>query len=199
MSGRLKEVQKQLGVQVPLIVYQDVVTRWWSTYMMIERLLVLKPSLVYLHKEEPDAPYRLTEEQALTGAQWDDLKLLKQLLEPFMVFQRQLEGDKYITSSLLFGISYVRTSVKSHIATFESTGEARPIAMVSANLGRNLLDHATSGFNVYYGSGDPGTVWDESNGRGPRNRRKGCPRLCLLSAAVDPRTKGLHGLNDAEK
>jgi len=166
--------------------------------MTIERLLVLKPSLVYLHEEEPDAPYRLTEEQALTGAQWDDLKLLKQLLEPFMVFQRQLEADKYITSSLLFGmISFVRTSVKGHISTFESTGEARPIAM--ANLGRNLLDHATSGFNVYYGSGDPGTVWDESNGRGPRNRRKGCPRLFLLSAAVDPRTKGLRGLNDAEK
>jgi len=197
MTHRLKEVQRQLGVRVPLIVYQDVATRWWSTYMMIERLLVLKPSLIFLQDEQPDAPYRLTDEQAFTGAQWDDLKLLKQLLEPFMVFQRQLEGDKYITSSLLFGmISYVRASVNGNIAAFGNTGEARPIAM--ADLGRNLLNHATSGFNVYFGNGDLGTVWDESNDRGPRNRRKGVPRLCLVATAVDPRTKGLRGLNDAD-
>ena len=197
LSGRLKEVQKQLGVLVPLIVYQDVVTRWWSTYMMIERLLTLKPSLIYLEEEEL-GPYKLAHDQALTGAQWDDLKLLKQLLEPFMVFQRQLEGDKYVTSSLLFGmVSYVRTIVEGHIATFDLTGKARHIAM--ANLGRSLLDHKTSGFNVYYGSGDLSTVWDESEERGRRNRRKGIPRLCLIATAVDPRTKGLKGLNDAEK
>jgi hypothetical protein len=166
--------------------------------MMIERLLVLKPALVYLQEEEPNMNYRLTEAHALNGAQWDDLKLLKQLLEPFMVFQRQLEGDKYVTSSLLFGmVSHVRSCVRAHIATFESSGEARPQAM--ADLGRQLLDHETSGFNVYYGSGDLGTVWDESEERGRRNRRKGIPRLCLIATAVDPRTKALKGLNDAEK
>ena len=41
---------------------------------------------VYLGDEEPNRPYRLKNDQSLTWAQSDDLKLLKLLLEPFMVF-----------------------------------------------------------------------------------------------------------------
>jgi len=84
----------------------------------------------------------------LTGAQWDDLKLLKLLLEPFMVFQRQLEGDKYVISSLLLGmVSYVRTSVKRLVSTFERSGGVRPEEM--ANLRKQLLERVWG--LTYYG------------------------------------------------
>ena len=60
-----------------------------------------------------------------------------------MVFQRQLEGDKYITSFL---------------SPYRPTRTPPPL-------------------------------------HGGCNLRKGTPRLCLVAAAVDPRTKDLHGLD----
>jgi hypothetical protein len=41
---------------------QDVVTRWWSTYQMIERLIQLRPYLAVL-EEEGDLDCNLTNEQ----------------------------------------------------------------------------------------------------------------------------------------
>jgi len=62
---------------------QDVVTRWWSTYSMIERLLRLKIYLAIL-EEEGDLTINLTE------VQWNIVADLKALLEPFMMAQRLL-------------------------------------------------------------------------------------------------------------
>ncbi len=73
---------------------QDVVTRWWSTYSMLERLLRLKMYLVIL-QEEGDFTGNLSEDQ------WKIAADLKSLLQPFMIAQRLLEGESYITISLV--------------------------------------------------------------------------------------------------
>jgi hypothetical protein len=62
---------------------KDVVTRWWSTYSMIERLLRLKIYLAIL-EEKGDLTINLTE------VQWNIVADLKALLEPFMMAQRLL-------------------------------------------------------------------------------------------------------------
>jgi hypothetical protein len=61
---RLEEVQKLLAKttdsnvlveeyvgEMPKDLIQDVITHWWSTYNMVERLLYLKPALDYMDKE----------------------------------------------------------------------------------------------------------------------------------------------------
>jgi hypothetical protein len=47
-----------------------------------------------------------------------------------------------------------------------------------------------------WGTGQPGTVWNE---HGKRNMRKGIPRIVLLASSVDPRFKRLKSLPDADK
>jgi len=42
-------------------------------------------------------------------------------------------------------------------------------------------------------------VWREHFTRGPRNIRKGIPKVVLLAAAVDPRFKHLNGIPSADK
>jgi len=73
---------------------QDVVTRWWSTYSMLEWLLRLKMYLVIL-QEEGDFTGNLSEDK------WKIATDLKSLLQPFMITQRLLEGESYITISLV--------------------------------------------------------------------------------------------------
>ncbi len=44
----LRKTQAILGITTPLRLFEDVATRWWSTYKMIERLIKLKPSIEYV-------------------------------------------------------------------------------------------------------------------------------------------------------
>jgi hypothetical protein len=64
---------------------QDVVTRWWSTYSMVDHLLRLKMYLIILGDEG-------VLEGNLTEQQWKIITDLKTLLQPFMIAQRLLEG-----------------------------------------------------------------------------------------------------------
>jgi hypothetical protein len=89
--GKLLSKQ-QVGSAVKPI--QDVVTRWWSTYSMVDRLLCLRPYLALL-QEEGDLDCNLNEQQ------WLIITNLKFMLQPFMIAQRLLEGEYYITVSLI--------------------------------------------------------------------------------------------------
>jgi hypothetical protein len=80
--GKLLSKQKVGRVMRP---NQDVVTRWWSTYQMIERLIQLRPYLALL-EEEGDLDCNLSNEQ------WNIISNLKFLLQPFMIAQKLLEG-----------------------------------------------------------------------------------------------------------
>ena len=73
---------------------QDVTTRWWATYSMCARLLRLKPYF-YLMEAEGVLPRNLTDQQ------WMIVKDTTALLERFMCAQRLLEGECYVTISMI--------------------------------------------------------------------------------------------------
>jgi hypothetical protein len=92
-TEKLKEKSKtRLGAALTVI--QDVVTHWWSTYSMCEQLLHLKNILTIMHL---DGDMRLH----LTEAQWTIVADMTVLLKPFMIAQRLLEGQSYVTISLI--------------------------------------------------------------------------------------------------
>jgi len=83
---------------------QDVTTRWWSTYSMCATLLRLKPYFS-LMKSKSILPKNITDQQ------WMIVKDTSALLEPFMCAQRLLEGECYVTVSMIalfgkFGVDY---------------------------------------------------------------------------------------------
>ena len=78
----------------PRRVTQDVETRWWSTYAMLESLLYLKqPMVAYKDKLPKDC--------VLTDEQWAVLATIASVLQPMMIVQKNLEGDHYVTGSLM--------------------------------------------------------------------------------------------------
>jgi hypothetical protein len=74
----------------------DVVTRWWSTYAMCKRGFYLRPYIALLVQEG-----RVAEDKFLSDAQWDELATFITVLSPFMLAQKFLEGEKYVTISLI--------------------------------------------------------------------------------------------------
>jgi hypothetical protein len=82
--------------KVPVGVVVDVVTRWWSTFSMCERLLVLKQALqsVAVDNQIPAA-------KILTDTDWEVIELIHKVLKPFKSAQTVLKGEKYTTVSLV--------------------------------------------------------------------------------------------------
>ena len=171
----------------PLHIIQDVATRWWSTYSMVNRLLDLKDSF-----EELVARDIMDEDINLTVDQWDALVDIKSLLEPFMIVQKVLEGQKYPTSSL---VPYLIKKVRDGIRKVANQNRLPTIR----ELATRMLNDPVNGFNTYWGSGEPGSVFEEHLTLGARNRKKGCPFPTLIAAALDPRMKQLPFLDYSDK
>lgn len=152
--------------------------------MMVSRLIELKDSFLELvHRDLMDEEVNLTEEQ------WDALVDIKALLEPFMIVQKVLEGQKYPTASLVpYLIKRVRDALKK-VANHNRLPSIRELAT-------RMMDDPVNGFNTYWGTGESGTVFDEHLTLGGRNRRKGCPFPTLIAAALDPRMNSLPFLDE---
>ena len=79
----------------PLTILQDVRTRWWSTWRMIRRLRFLRPAIGSLiGGGEVDCG-------SLSDAQWKVLEHVQGALTEASHVQRYLEGEKYVTASLV--------------------------------------------------------------------------------------------------
>jgi len=179
--GKLLSKQ-QVGRAVRPI--QDVVTRWWSTYSMTERLLRLRPYLALL-EEEGDLDCNLTD------SQWHIITNLKVLLQPFMIAQKLLEGQTYVTVSLIPYMVYkIRKGLISAIGHQQAPNHV-------INTGTKMLHK----LNSIIGTGEEGTVADEFERQGVRGRPKGIPRLVLMASLLDPRMKSGLGIppNDKEQ
>ena len=79
---------------------QDVVTRWGSTYKLVERILVLEEAIKDMFKNGFRNRTSLTqptllEKYALSEEDFDGLRNIKRVLEPFQNAQLALEEDKY--------------------------------------------------------------------------------------------------------
>jgi len=161
---------------------QDVTTRWWSTYSMCERLLRLRPYLLLMEAEGV-----LTKN--LTDQQWLIVKDTTALLEPFMCAQRLLEGECYVTVSM---IAYIIWKVRSGLAgAMESPQSTAHV--------RRLATQMNNKFEEFWGAGDPGTVATEHLTYGPRRRPKGIPKLALIATMLDPRFKCGPGFSEQDK
>lgn len=171
----------------PLKIVQDVATRWWSTYMMVNRLIELKDSFAALVQRD-----LFDEDTNLSEEQWDALEDIKALLEPFMIVQKVLEGQKYPTASL---VPYLIKKVRDALRKVVNHNRLPAIR----DLASRMMSDPVNGFNTYWGSGESGTVFDEHQTLGGRNRCKGCPFPTLIAAALDPRMKGLPFLDERDR
>jgi hypothetical protein len=161
---------------------QDVTTRWWSTYSMCERLMRLKP---YFYLMEAEG--LLTKN--LTNAQWLIVEDTTSLLEPFMCAQRLLEGECYVTISMIaYMIWKIRRGLLLAIESPQSSVHVSQLARKMNNR-----------FEEQWGCGDPGTVAFEYLTEGPRRRPKGIPKLALVSTLLDPRFKFGPGFSEQDK
>jgi hypothetical protein len=190
-STQMKEQLLQLQTDHPpappaeqkaVTVIQDVATRWWSTYSMCERLIRLKPYLTMMVISG-----RLPAH--INDAQWALLADITKRLEPFMVAQRFLEGEKYVTISFVPTlISAIRTSLTAAIDAPDNSAYMT-----------HVLTTLEASFCAEWGSGDLNTMYDEHLTTGPRNRHKGFRPLVMVAAFLDPRTKQLLPFGDEDK
>ncbi len=104
------------------------------------------------------------------------------LLKPFMQAQKLLEGEKYVTISLVF-VMITQTRLNLIDATQDVT-----LSQQIRHLAAALLED----FNKRWGSGADGTVWSESSTRGNNNRRKGITTSHHFQNAINYRTASMN-------
>ncbi|KAJ1483964.1 hypothetical protein T484DRAFT_2545595 [Baffinella frigidus] len=102
----------------PLSVIQNVTTRWWSTYALLLRLLYLMPALKVMYAaghfpKFDKADDAVAAKKVLTDAKtFNEILLICVILEPLMVFQRWVEGERYVTGALL---PYYIMCIRDHL------------------------------------------------------------------------------------
>jgi hypothetical protein len=181
----LHDAQKSMEILQPLNVIGDVCTRWWSTFQMTERLLKLKAPIDFLQNNGNQIPRN----HRLNDANWKIVKDLVDLLKPFMLAQKLLEGEKFTTQPL---IPPVIAKIRSNLSIAQNNVNFSEHARAVASL-------MLSDFNERWGQGLPGTVFNEHKIRASRDRRKGIHLTTLVAFAMDPRFKDLPGLNEVDR
>jgi hypothetical protein len=176
----LLRIQTSLGIQRAISVIQDVATRWWSTYQMCKRLLELKQYIELMRAQDNINPSLM-----LSETQWTVIKEVTKLLEPFMVVQQMMEGEKYVTISL---VPYLVWKVRDHLQRIDTADEGEDISEHVRTVTKKMLED----FNARWGTGVEGTVFNDHLTQGnDRNRVKGLTKLQMFAAFLDPRMKKL--------
>jgi hypothetical protein len=101
------------------------------------------------------------------------------LLKPFMLAQRLLEGQSYITISL---IPYMLYKIRSGLMA----ANADPMASQQV---RSVSTIMLRKFNEEFGTGEENTVASDHLVEGNRRRLKGLPKIVMIALYLDPRTK----------
>jgi len=144
---------------------------------MCDQLLRLKMYLCLLENEG-----------ALTDSQWCIVHDSHILLKTFMIAQKLLEGQTYVTISLVPYIIYkIRKGLQEAIDSQTSTDYIRRIA----------AEIQVS--NTHFVWGDAGTIATENLETGKRKRSKVINNLALMDSFLDSRMKGGVGLSNDNK
>jgi hypothetical protein len=175
----LFEKQISAGVANPLTLLQDIITRWWSTFTMCDRFITLECYLKELlpllkPNKKPMGFYNLAD------CEWTYIRELILLLNPFMELQRMMEGQRYVTNSI---IAYAIFIIREHL-------QASATKTVSTVV-QDLLISLKNDFEERWGKGIENTIWEENNRRVEGNRQIGIHQSALMASALDPRTKCL--------
>jgi hypothetical protein len=163
----------RLGASEPIHPHQDVPTRWWSSFDMCSTLDRLRGNIESLSQ-------RNIINQNLTSSEWAIIEILSIILQPFYEVQKMLEGQNYITISMVpCLITMLRENIDQILVEFQGG----PI--------HNAAEAMKSKFEEKWGSGQDGTVFNEHKREGNKRIKKGLTVKTMLSAALDPRTKGM--------
>jgi hypothetical protein len=114
----------------------------------------------------------LDPQRNLPETDWEVLYEIQKVLEPFMLVRRILEGQKYVTLPF---VAYVINNFRKNVVHMMNTARSSEVR----ELCKQMLEHPVSGVNVYWGSGEPNTMFDENNSTGRGNRQKGFPQNTL--------------------
>jgi hypothetical protein len=166
---------------------QDIVTRWWSTFTMCERLLRLKTHIDAMANMNPPKI-----SNNLLPEQWDLLKDVVKILGPFRYAQQLFEGEKYVTISLVPTVIFnIRKGLQFAAEQVET----------NSKYVQSLLDSLLKSLNKEWGSGDEDTMYDEHKTLQVGNRHKGFRVEHMVGAFLDPRYKNLKpfGVQDKRK
>jgi hypothetical protein len=156
---------------------QDVQTRWWSTWKMLNRLLELTPTINALIDSN------LVNTTPLTSHQEQVLREVEHLLTPIQKAQERLEGDKYPTiSTVPFFVWKLRKHLKEHIT--------EPDCLSLTPSTRHLANKMYTDYvNNRYGDGS--NVFNENYKLGNLQRYVSIHKIALVAAFLDPRFKNL--------
>jgi hypothetical protein len=184
-NDKLFDAQKRVNLQKkPVKLLTDVKTRWWSTHVMIERGIRLRPALETMFRLEVVArqqsgkavPSKL-EQLELTDNHFHSLQFLEQVLSPFREAQRALEGDKYINISLV--VLIIKKLYQAITAMLAAATDDEPELY-------QLLSEMVEDFEERWG--DP-ICYSSNIVRASFNRQLGIPAYAYWAAILDPRTK----------
>lgn len=173
----LKKVQANNDIFRPLVLIQDVSTRFWSTHMAIDRYFVLAPFIELLVQNGT-----LLRSEMISDRHITELKVLEPVLQPFMTAQKAFEGQLYVTNSL---VVYVVAEIRHGLEELKDSSEDPAVVEMI----ESFLNHEVNGLNTYFGSGEEGTIFTENDTLGYMQRQKGIPKSSLIAYALDPRTK----------
>lgn len=171
------DIQRYVENGKALNVIQDVITRWWSSWRMLKRLRFLKPAIMSLKvtgRINCDTP---------SDDQWIILYQIEVALEPMAKFQRMLEGQCYVTGSMVvFAVWRVRLE---YMAVIGCEDTLEPV--------RKLTEILLKDFNQRYMPADvSGKVQYTSEVElGFMNRHVGVHPFYFVAAFLDPRMKGI--------
>ena len=181
-QANLLTMQEILFPDKPLLKpIQDVVTRWWSTYSMLERLLGrLHQAMVSLKNSKSHMEF-----EPLNETQIKVLKEVQEILKPISKAQKKLEGDKYSTASIVpIMIDKIRKVLK-----LSSEAGNENFCTASKSLARVML---TDLERNRYGDGERVTMEVK---RGARGRQIAIHPYIWVATALDPSMKTLPSLS----
>jgi zinc finger BED domain-containing protein 1 (E3 SUMO-protein ligase ZBED1) len=185
-----------LSIPKGLTTKQDVVTRWWSTYAMCTRLNLLKSSFVALEQVEGGIFFPV--EHRLTAEEWGIIELAEIVLEPLMFAQKILEGELYVTNSLVGPICY---ELRNHFNLALEHQQAQVAANPNAENIILCLQKMIDAFEERFGNGTNVIPIDTPYGNaveGNRRQPRGLTLYQCIASALDVRTKDLFWLPPIE-
>ena len=191
IRAALKNVQTLAGVRNPKILIADVKTRWWSTYMMMTRVLEMKP---YLSVDDP-AFVTVVE---FTRRMWSVCRAFVRVLKPLRDAQLLLEGSHYITISWVPStLELIRQSLADSYADLDN-----PQSQLRADL--RVSDVVASGVRSAVLAGREAFVYHyrepemrlECRRDTAKSRMCGIPTMAWLAQCCDPRNKHLTSYMD---
>lgn len=118
----------------------------------------------------------IDQELNMTDVEWGMLEEVKELLEPFMLVQQLLEGQKYVTQPFApYLVSVIRKKLE------EKCESARSHTVKA--LAHEMLNRKIKELNTYWDTGEENTIYDENEEIGKKiSRAQPCWLLLWIHA-----------------